>query len=103
MTHALIAEGGRQFGRMHGNGFHPILGLLCMVLVGAAIGLGVWLVVRRRPAPVAPVAPVAAAPAAPSPTAAAEAILAERLARGEIAPDDYRTHLAALRGEAPTA
>jgi putative membrane protein len=100
MTHALIAEGGRQFGRMHGNDFHPFLGLLCMMLVGAAIGLGVWLVVRRRPAPVAP---AAVAPAAPSPTAAAEAILAERLARGEIAPDDYRTHLAALRGEAPTA
>jgi putative membrane protein len=99
MTHALIAEGGRQFGRMHGNGFHPLLGLLCMVALGAAIGLGVWVVVRRRPAPVAP---AAVAPAAPSPTAAAEAILAERLARGEIAPDDYRTHLAALRGEAPS-
>jgi putative membrane protein len=100
MTNALIAEGGRQFGRMHDRGFHPLFALLCLILVGAAIGLVVWLVVRRRPA-VSAVAP--AAPVAASPTAAAEAILAERLARGEIAPDDYRTYLAALRGENPPA
>lgn len=101
MTNVLIAEGGRQFGRMHDRGFHPLLGLLCMVALGAAIGLGVWLVIRRRPV-AAPVAGAVAAPS-PSPTLAAEAILAERLARGEIAPDDYRTHLAALRGESPSA
>ena len=98
-ANALLANGGREFGRMHDRGFHPLIGLLCMVLLGAAIGFGVWLVIRRRPA--AAVTPVSV-PVAPSPTAAAEAILAERLARGEIAPDDYRTHLAALRGEAPT-
>ena len=101
-ANALVANGGRQFGRMHDRGFHPVLGLLCMVLVGAAIGLGVWLVVRRRPAVATPTV-VPTASAAPSPTAAAEAILAERLAGGEIAPDDYRTLLAALRGEAPSA
>ena len=35
----------------------------------------------------------------------AEAILAERLARGEISPDDYRAAAAALRGDPgpPTA
>ena len=45
------------------------------------------------------------APAAlqPSPTAGAEGILAERLARSEISADDYRTTLAALRGSAAPA
>ena len=33
-----------------------------------------------------------------NPLAGAEAILAERLARGEIGPDDYRASVAALRG-----
>lgn len=85
---------------MHDRGFHPLLGLLCMVALGALVGLGVWLVLRRRPSAASPV--VAATPLAPtapaSPTASAEVILAERLARGEIDPDDYRTRLDALRG-----
>ena len=50
---------------------------------------------RRRSAPVAAGMP-AAAPHT-SPTAGAEAILAERLARSEISADDYRATLAALR------
>jgi uncharacterized membrane protein len=81
---------------MRGDGFHPIMALLCLALIGAAIGLVVWLVAGRRPsAPVpAHTAPVAAAP---SPTFQAEAILAERLARGDISPDDYRTTIGALR------
>ncbi len=100
MTYALIAEGGRHFGRMHDRGFYLLLELLFLVALGAAIGVAVWFVARRRPSPTAP---GVTAPMAPSTTAAAEAILAERLARGEISPDDYRTHLAALRGDAPSA
>lgn len=105
MTYALIAEGGRHFGRMHDRGFYLLLELLFLVALGAAIGVAVWFVARRRPTAVSPLAPTPAAvsPLATSPTAAAEAILAERLARGEISPDDYRTHLAALRGDAPSA
>ncbi len=84
---------------MHERGFHPILGLLCLVVLGALIGLGVWLVLRRRPVG----GHTAAAPmssASASPTAGAETILAERLARGEIDTDDYRNRLDALRGVA---
>jgi putative membrane protein len=98
MTHSLIAAGGREFGRLHDRGFHPILGLLCLVALGAAIGLGVWLIIRRRPAPAhAPTGGPAAAGVS-SPTAAAETVLADRLARGEIDPDEYRARLDALRG-----
>ena len=101
MISTLIAAGGR-FGRMHDGDFHPFLGLLSMVALGAIVGLVVLLVMRRRPvAPPPPSAPfVGTAPGAVavSPTAGAEAILAERLARGEIDTDDYRTRLDALRG-----
>ena len=99
---AAFAEGpfGRGDGRHRDR--HPMLfGIGLMVLLAAAAVLVTWLVLRRRPAlagaqavapwsPVAPVAPV-------SPTAGAETILAERLARSEISPDDYRAMLAALR------
>lgn len=105
MISTLIAAGGR-FGRMHDRGFHPFLGLLSMVALGALVGLVVWLVIRRRPVAPPPSAPfVAATPGsvAVSPTAAAEAILAERLARGEIDTDDYRARLDALRGAGVSA
>jgi uncharacterized membrane protein len=69
----------------------------CAVLLAAALGLLVWLLMRGRPQVAAPTGP--AVPPAPSPLAAAEAILAERLARGEISPDDYRAAAAALRGQ----
>ncbi len=84
---------------MDGWGRHdggPWFGLIGLILLGVAIGLVVWLFTRNRSAAAAvPAAPVAAPV---SPTANAEAILAERLARSEISPDDYRTLLAALRG-----
>ena len=84
---------------------HPVFGILMMVAFAAAVALVTWLVLRRRPAVAgAPATPMAApivpsGPVAPvSPTAGAETILAERLARSEISPDDYRSMLAALRG-----
>lgn len=78
----------------HGTGPHWwwIIGLLLLLLI---IGLAVWLVVRatnRDATAAAPTTPAAA------PLASAEQLLAERLARGEIDPAEYRERLTALRG-----
>jgi uncharacterized membrane protein len=89
--------------RWNDGGFHPWLGLVMMLAVALAIGLAVWLLLNRRShiTTIPPVAaPMVSAPA-PSPTAAAEAILAERLARSEITADDYRSTIAALREQPP--
>jgi uncharacterized membrane protein len=88
--------------RWGGGGFHPLLGLAMMLAVAVAIGLAVWLLLNRRshPATLPAAAPMVSAPS-PSPTASAEAILAERLARSEITPDDYRSMIAALREQPP--
>lgn len=94
LTSTAFADG--PWGRRGGD-HHPLAWRIVMgVIVAAVVGLVVYLVVRR---------PAAGSPAsqAVSPTASGETILAERLARGEIGPDDYRTLLAALKGEqAPT-
>jgi uncharacterized membrane protein len=84
---------------MRGDGFHPIMSLLFLMLVGGAIGLVVVAFSRRRHVapPVPSMPPAAPVAASLSPTHQAEAILAERLARSEISPDDYRAMLAALR------
>ena len=73
--------------------------VVCLVVLVAAVAAVAWLLVRRRGTAPATTAPVAPAPQAPSPLAGAEAILAERLARGELSPDDYRAAAAALRGQ----
>ena len=90
MVRAITAEPARRRRR-----------LAIAAIVALALGL------TRRPATSAvATGPAPAAPmAAMSPTANAEAILAERLARSEITSDDYRTMLAALRGgpDAPAA
>lgn len=93
-------------GMGRGRGDRPFLGgILLMIAVAAIVGLGVWLLVRRRPAVAAAgLGPIAAAPAPiVSPTASAETILAERLARSEITPDEYRVSLSALRESATGA
>jgi uncharacterized membrane protein len=91
-------------GMRDGRGHRPFLGgILVMAVLAAVIGLVVWLLVRRRPAvAVAGLGTVAPAPFV-SPTASAETILAERLARSEINPDEYRSTLAALRESTATA
>lgn len=102
-----LAEGpggmGRGMGRDRDG--HPIFGILIMLAIAVAAIIGTWLVIRRGATP--PVAVVGPAPTsvvppvlspAVSPTASAESILAERLARSEISADDYRATLAALRG-----
>lgn len=89
------SEWGERHHRFGGG--RPFLGLLIVVVVGIAVAaLVMWLLGRRRQT---------ATPASvqPSPTASAETILAERLARSEIAPDEYRSLLGALRGETPPA
>ena len=68
--------------------------LLLLVAV-AALAILLW---RGRQ----PVAPVGAPPAPTvSPTLNAQAILADRLARGEISPDDYRAAIVVLRETPP--
>ncbi len=98
-----FADNGRGMGMGHGDrdGW-PWMGIV-MLVAAAALAAGLtWLLLgRRRPAaPVGVPAAVGTAPTA-SPTAGAEAILAERLARSEISADEYRATLAALRDTNP--
>ncbi len=79
---ALATE--RGFDGRHGG--HHRGGLLILVLLVAATAFITWFIARRR-----------SGGSATRPTASAEAIVAERLARSEISVDDYRTTLAALR------
>jgi uncharacterized membrane protein len=101
---ALAQEGpGRGF-RGHGRGRHWIGAAIIVAALAAVIAL-TWFLARHRSTSAAPATPVptSSVPAAPpSPTAVAEAILAERLARGEIGPDDYRAALSALRPDLVT-
>jgi uncharacterized membrane protein len=94
-----FAEGrgfGGDFGRgRRGDGlmfFFPLL----MLLAVAALLVVLW---RGRH----PVTTTGAPPPAPpaSPTLNAQAILADRLARGEISPDDYRAAITVLRESPP--
>ena len=98
---ALAADGRGMGMGDRGRDGHPVFGMLPLAIVAALAVLATWLVIRRRPT----LAVAGNAPAAlqPSPTAGAEGILAERLARSEISADDYRTTLAALRGSATPA
>ena len=79
------------FDRDHGGG-HPILFLGCLLIVA----LIVWLLIswqQRRSA-------LAHGPSVHS-SGSAEAILAERFARGEISAHDFAAARAVLRGETP--
>ena len=85
---------------MHdGVGWGSIPMVIMMLLVwGSLIWLGVALI-RRTGAHASGAGLSPTAPHPPNP----QQILAERLARGEIEPDDYRTRLAALTGAHPQA
>jgi putative membrane protein len=93
---AFAADGpgfGRRFDGHRRGGM-----LLMLVLLGAVIALAVVLWRGRHPA----TPPLVAAPPA-SPTLNAQTILADRLARGEISPDDYRAAVSVLRETSPPA
>ncbi|MDO8390000.1 MAG: hypothetical protein Q7V57_05895 [Actinomycetota bacterium] len=72
---------------------HWIGAVIMALVVAGVVALVLWALRRGRGQQVA--APVAT-------TAAAQAILAERLARGDVSPDDYRSLLAVLREQHPT-
>ena len=74
-------------------GHYPGLFVLGCLLVAAVITLAILLYNSRR-------RPTHAAPAVPNPAVGAEAILNERLARGEVSVDDFTAARVALRGEA---
>ena len=86
------------------GGLHWIPMLLMMVLViGGIVWLGTLLLHRAAP----PLHPAAPPPHPGGPSAAyrpsPQETLAERLARGEIEPDDYRRRLEALSLPASSA
>lgn len=88
-----FAAGDRDYGygyRRH----HWGAALLMFLVVAAAVALLIVVLWRGRTPSVA-AGSVPAPP--PSPTLNAQAILADRLARGEISPDDYRAVIAVLR------
>ena len=71
---------------MWGGGGWAWFAMTLMMLLGAAvIGLVVWAVIRGGQ------------PRSPSGLENARAILAERLARGDISPDEYRDRLQHLQ------
>jgi putative membrane protein len=78
---------GRMMHDGSGSGWWWLMGLV-VVLIVVAVVLVVWLVTR----------PSHAAGSGPSadPNAGARRILAERLARGEIDPDEYQERLSHL-------
>jgi putative membrane protein len=85
MTWIVGALGQSRYGMMDdgpgGNGWMWLWAALMVVIVVALIGLGVWAITRIP------------RPAAPQPHDRAREILAERLARGEITPDEYRERM----------
>ncbi|MFD5462227.1 SHOCT domain-containing protein [Kitasatospora sp. NPDC127059] len=84
----------------HGmNGWGIGLMTVSMLLFWALVVLGVVALVRHlgRTTPHGPAVPSPPA-APPSQRPTPEQLLAERLARGEIDPDEYRTRLDTLRG-----
>ena len=94
---AFAADGRGRFGLgpdRRGGAF-----LMMLLLLAAVVLLAVLLWRNRHPLP----AP--ATPSAPptSPTLNAQSILADRLARGEITPDDYRAAVAVLRETSPSS
>ena len=87
--------GGGGFGGRHRDGGFMFVFPLMLLIAVAALTILLW---RGRQ----PVAALGASPAPPvSPTLNAQAILADRLARSEISPDDYRAAVTVLRESPP--
>jgi uncharacterized membrane protein len=87
--------GGGGFGRRHRDGGFMFVFPLLLLIAVAALVILLWRG-RQTAAPLgAPPAPLV------HPTLNAQAILADRLARGEISPDDYRAAVTVLRETPP--
>jgi putative membrane protein len=86
-------DGNWQDGMGNGNwGWIPMM-IMMIAFWGGLIWIGVTLLKRNHtPALTAPSVTPMATPSKPT----AQEILAERLARGEIEPDEYRQRVAAL-------
>lgn len=102
----MIAGGQRMMGGsplgaggLGGFGLFAVLGLL--VLAAIVVAVLIWLIARKRPA--------ASTGGTPAPGLAVQtgdaalAIARERLARGEIDPDQYTAIVAALGGQSAAA
>ena len=74
------------------NGWGLVM-IFAMVGIWALVAVAIAALIRR---PHSPGAPPAVPPAASRPSSSAEQILAERLARGDIDPEEYRTRMDAL-------
>lgn len=85
----MLGAGRMVRGGLFFDGFGHVGFLLTLVFAAVAIGLIVWVVVRRPKPAIAP-------SAAPQASDTALAIARERLARGEIEPEQYVAILDAL-------
>jgi len=89
-----IGPGHGRGGRFH----HPGLALVGLLLLGAVITLAI-LLYRSSRGTTAPMPASSAPPPIPtSPALAAEAILSERFARGEVSVEEFVAARDALRG-----
>jgi len=106
MTLVDAAIFGQRAGRLGGHRPHWIglvlVSLLVALVIAGLVALIIWISRSRRtghPVAAAPAPPVGASPttvAAVAPPVDARRILDERLARGDIDPDDYRARREAL-------
>jgi len=100
-----IAGGQRMMGGaplgMHSFGGLGIAALIGFVVIAAiVVAIIIWAIARRSPSGSASVVPTSQPALSED---AALAIARERLARGEIDPDQYIAIVAALNGQATTA
>jgi putative membrane protein len=95
---------GQRAGRFGGHRPHwmglVVMSLLVVLVIAGIVALIIWISRTRHPVHAAASAPPVPAAMAGSTTASASAdarrILDERLARGEIEPDEYRARREAL-------
>jgi putative membrane protein len=74
---AVVADRNGMMDGGDGDGWMWVWGVVCLLLVVAVIGLIAWAIARSTPR-------------GPRPNDRAREILADRLARGEITPEEYR-------------
>lgn len=88
--------GGRWFGHVHPLA-HPLVLLAVLLVLIAAVGAVVLLVIRDRARRTGRPVPAGGPPRGEVSSSRAEAILDERFARGEIDDDEYQRRRSLLR------